>query len=1036
MTLDPTLRASLKRYLPGDLLAQLPHPQALADAIRRLNSLHQLISSFLPQYIADNEQLYSRDYGDLRSGTFMFADVSGFTALCEMLQQRGGREGAEIMTQIIDDFFARMLDILAKSNGQLLKFAGDALLAFFPSTQGEDETPLAIRTGLRMQREMKANFQPIDHSPLNELFGGHRLELSMSIGICCGKLFEAVVGSNVQRDHVIQGDLPGQAMAAEAAGERDDVIVTAELKDAYCDRFEMKPVADGFFRVVDNLGDQLSDYEFVVPRRRRPQAAVLLGLSDENLLEDLAQSLDRLNSVARFVAREVVDQLAFKGDHIESENRSATVIFAHATGFAELLEEWGEEQLPLLVSILNRYYNLMQRTVSANGGTLNRSDPYQRGAKLLITFGAPVAHPDDPERAVTTALEMNRQLASFNARLRDELPARLQRETFITHRSGITHGMVFAGLIGPHWRREYTVMGDEVNLAARLMSQGDAGQILVSERVWERVHPHFDTQALPPLRLKGKSQPVQAHRVRASTASPMSRSATSDTPFVGRDLQLLSLTYALQQAKGPRRVQTFALRGEAGVGKTRMAKQIAQAAEESGFRVAWANCQLNHSQDRSVWSALISQLFQLDQAKSESAQLRLLHVRLSELELLELEAVFGMLLFGSPVRLTLEGVQTEGAPQTGKKGPDVFELARTKTDLTTSGIFGIAQEQIQALESELTPSGRPFWQSVERQVNLPDSMVRLLQVFTNQTPSLLVIDDLQRGDAASLSTLKRVLNEITRARLMIVLAFEPMDGENDLPVRRKIDVADLDENETAQMAARVLNVGGLGPRLRRLVWDRTKGRPLFVESLLRLLQENDHVELTQNCAELAREAAVEALPDNVRELIMSQIDRLSPDARELLQAASVLGDSFAADALVALSEGGDPIRLEAPLSELVSQEIVEALPDATYRFRHGLAQATVYESLNRLQRQKLHRAAAGFLKQQPDFDRNVLKVAHHLVKGGMPMRGIELVFSAADQAEQDRQIDRAIELYTHALEIFPHDESVRAQLDRLQKERG
>jgi class 3 adenylate cyclase len=1037
MSLDSNLRASLKRYLPEDLLARLPEPQALTAAIQRLNSLQQSISSFLPQYIAENEELYNQDYGDLRPGTFMFADVSGFTALSEQLQQRGGREGAEIMTQIINGFFARMLDILAKSNGQLLKFAGDALLAFFPTLSGEDETPLAIRTGLRMQREMKASFQPIDHPMLNEWFGEHHLELSMSIGVCCGKLFEAVVGSNVQRDHVIQGDLPGQAMAAEAAGERDDVIVPAELKEAYSDQFEMEPVGDGFFCVVDNFGDRLSDYEFVVPRRRRAQVAVLLGLSDENLLEDLAHSLERLDGVARFVPREVVDKLAFRGDRIESENRPATVIFAHATGIAELLEEWGDEQLPLLVSILNRYYNLMQRTVSANGGTLNRSDPYQRGAKLLVTFGAPVAHPDDPERAITTALEMNRQLASFNARLRDELPKELQREAFITQRCGITHGMIFAGLVGPLWRREYTVMGDGVNLAARLMSQGEPGQILVSEQVWERVHPHFDTEALPPLWLKGKSQLIQAYLVRASTASPLSRSATSDTPFVGRDLQLLSLTYALQQAKGPRRFQTFALRGDAGVGKTRTAKQVAQAAEGAGFRVAWTNCQLSHSQDQSVWAALIFQLFQLDQARSESAQRRLLHVRLSEFDLAELEAVFGMLLFGSPRRLTLDDSQAESAPSTPKKGLDVFELARTNTDLTRSGIFGIAREQLQAaLQADPESSERPFWQSVQKRISLPDSILRFLQVVANQMPILLVVDDLHRGDATSLAILKRVLNEITGARLMILLAYEPMDGQEDLPVRRKIDVTDLDEDETTQMAARVLRVGELGPRLRRLVWDRTKGRPLFVESLLRMLQQDGHIELGQSRAELAPGTTVEALPDNVRELIMSQIDRLSPEARELLQVASVLGDSFAADTLVALVAGGDQMRLKALLGELLFQEIVEPLPDATYRFRHGLAQATVYESLNRLQRQKLHRAAADFLKQQPDSDRNVLKVAYHLVKGGMPMRGIELVFSAADQAEHDQQIDRAIELYTHALEIFPHDESVRAQLDRLQQGRG
>ncbi len=132
MSINADLHDRLSRYLSGDLLSQMPDPQALTAAIRRLNSLHQAVSSFLPQYIAENETLYHQDYGDLRPGTFMFADVSGFTALSEKLQREGGSEGIEILTEVINDFFARMLEILAKSNGQLLKFAGDALLIFFP----------------------------------------------------------------------------------------------------------------------------------------------------------------------------------------------------------------------------------------------------------------------------------------------------------------------------------------------------------------------------------------------------------------------------------------------------------------------------------------------------------------------------------------------------------------------------------------------------------------------------------------------------------------------------------------------------------------------------------------------------------------------------------------------------------------------------------------------------------------------------------------------------------------------------------------
>jgi adenylate cyclase len=1034
MSLNTDLYVRLSRYLPDDLLAQLPDPHALTDAIRHLNSLHQAVSSFLPQYIAENERLYYEDYGDLRPGTFMFADVSGFTALSEKLQRAGGRVGTDILTEIINDFFARMLEILAKSNGQLLKFAGDALLIFFPAVEGADETPLAIRTGLRMQREMRANFQPIRTPALKGLVGDHDMELTMSIGICHGELFEAVVGNDIQRDHVIQGDLPGQAMNAEAAGDRDDVIITAELQAHYNDQFDTESAGEGFYRVIDNFGDQLSDYEFVVPRRRRAQTSVLFDFVEENLIEDLERTVSRLDGVARFVAKDVVNQLAFRGDHIESENRPATVIFVHATGFAELLKQWGQEQLPLLVSILNRYYNLMQRTIAANGGTLTRSDPYQRGIKLLITFGAPVAHPDDPERAVTTALEMNRILANLNARLQDELADALKCETYITQRTGITQGEVYAGEAGWRARREYTVMGDDVNLAARLMGRGEMGQIMISGRVWERVHLHFETEALAPFQLKGKSKLTQAYLVKATTISPLSMSATSDTPFVGRDLQLLTMTYALQQARGPRRRQAFAMSGEAGVGKTRMAKQVAQAAEETGFRVVWANCQLGHTQDKNIWAALLFQLLQLDQAKSEQAQRRLLRVRLAEVDLSELEPVFSQFFFGS-LDSAVQEPAVEETPAQKKRSTNIFELAQTETDLTKSGIFGVARDQLKAaMEATSTPA-MPIWQQVQKQTSLPHSIVRFLQTFCEQIPVLLIIDDLHRADSNTLDILRRVVKEIPTARLVILVAHEPADGL-DLDIRRKVSVADLDEDETSQLAARVLQTQEIGPRLHGLLWERTKGRPLFIESLLRVLQQDEQITQTDTQAELAAHTNIEALPEDVRQLVVSQIDRLSPDARALLQVASILGDGFGGEMLAALTESVSPIRLEVLLGELIYAQIIEVLPDMAYRFQHGLAQITVYESLNRLQRQKLHRAAADFLTQQGDLDRNVLKIAYHLVRGGTPLRAIELISQAAEEAEQQQQIDRAIELYTHACEMFPHDDSVRGQLERLQERRG
>ncbi|MFN8565671.1 MAG: adenylate/guanylate cyclase domain-containing protein [Anaerolineae bacterium] len=153
-------------------MERLPNMLAVTETLQHLGSLYKALTSFLPQYIAEDEVSRSQDYRALRPGTFMFADVSGFTALSERLAQENSTDGAEILTIIMNDYFAEMLEILAKSDGQLLKFAGDALLVFFPCYDDSlSDLHKAIRAGWRMQRAIK-RFQPITDPRLVALLGG------------------------------------------------------------------------------------------------------------------------------------------------------------------------------------------------------------------------------------------------------------------------------------------------------------------------------------------------------------------------------------------------------------------------------------------------------------------------------------------------------------------------------------------------------------------------------------------------------------------------------------------------------------------------------------------------------------------------------------------------------------------------------------------------------------------------------------------------------------------------------------------------
>ncbi len=993
MPLDASFPEDLTRFLPAALQERLPSPLAITEALQHLNSLYKALTSFLPLYIAEGVIGQTPEYRALRQGTFMFADVSGFTALSERLKEENSSDGAEILTIIMNDYFAEMLEILAKSDGQLLKFAGDALLVLFPAYDDDlSDLNKAIRAGWRMQRAI-TRFQPISDPRLVALLGGEQsFQLTMSIGIARGKLFEALVGNNVQRDHLIQGELPGQAMAAEAAGVRDEVIVDSGLVPLLEADYELKPLGEQFYQVVDNQGSALDDYEFELVRRRRPKTSAVFDLSATSLVEHLRLQLMRVRSVSSYVAPSVLNELILSTDyHLRSENRYTTTLFIYATGFAEMLRDVGEEHLDVVVSLMERYYSMVQRVITSRGGTLTRTDPYNLGIKLLGTFGAPVAHPDDPDRAVDAALEINRQLTQYNQRLLEELAPEFHRHPFVTQRVGITLGVIFAGEVGWKARREYTVMGDEVNLAARLMTKAQPGEILIGPRIYPRIRESFETEPVEPLSLKGKSQPVQAHRVHNAALPTINMDFSSEMPFIGHDVFMLSLTYTLKQAMGRRR-RAVALVGDAGIGKTRIAQQLAKAAESSGFSVAWATC-TSRSGRKTTWAALISQLIGIEATTPTVASRQRLRERLIELGLLDLEGMIDDLLYDVP-------------------------------STTDSGVFKLVRHPADDQREERIELKR-----AAQRISLAEGVERFLTAFTEQTPTLLVIDDLHQENTQALYVLNHVLETIKQAKLVVVVTYEPT-LKVDLDVQA-LNVPDLNEEETDQVALAILHSSELGPRLKTLLWERSSGRPLFIEALLRKLLQAGYIERAQGYAELNPDADPDMVPDDVRELVVSRVDSLPPESQALLRGAAVLIEDFTAEALLPLSEIDDPAQVQAILDDLCKAQLFEQLDANVYRFRHGLTQSVIYESLSRAQRLKIHRLAVDYWRAHPEFTYQPVVLAYHLMKCGLLPAAIEVVTTAAQNAETNGDPDRAIELYAHALTIFPDDHSIRAQLDRL-----
>ncbi len=1045
----PSLEAGLHELLPSYMLDNLQEPENLRAALQHLNSLERAVISFIPSYIAEDRSLFGdgaeqegglRDQGTLRDGVFMFADVSGFTALSEKLQRASGAVGTEMLTAVINQYFETMLEILAKSEGQLLKFAGDALLAFYPTSADPTDRRSelkAIRTGLRMQRAMREKFQPIQNEQLKALFGAdHGSQLTMSIGIARGRLFEALVGNTKQRDHIIQGSLPGEAMAAEGVGERDEVIVTPDIAAGLENSFHFRQMDEGFLQVIDDISD-LDDFEsaLLTVRRRQGLAAGLFDLEQENLLDSLERQTRKVKRVGLFVPPAILSGLIHSEDlHLPRENRYTTTMFIHATGFAELLSEWGEGELQRVVEYLGRYYSSVQRIVSQYGGTLTRTDPYKLGFKILTTFGAPIQHSDDPYRAVAAALEINHTLAQFNQRIHEELPPELRREIYVQQRIGITLGETFSGEAGWKQRREYTVMGDDVNLAARLMAYTDFGNILVSRRIYAEVSGYFNAEPQAPINLKGKSQPIQTYLIRDDVESAGILSTTGDMPFIGHELFMLKLDLLLQQAKLGR-VKTLGLVADAGIGKTRIASQFAETARALKFQVAWATCQPRSR--RPVWATLVAQLLELDLTASPEELRRQFDEKTRDAQYAGLTIPLSNLLFGTSIPKNDNGKTKTEAPANTSARPSVNDLfamfqQMSDEDRKRSGMFGVMRRRMEQTE-EMPPApteNTGVFKTAEKATSIDQGLVRFLSLYASTKPTLIVIDDLHQADNDTLNLLRAVQRGVGRGQLVLLLTFEPVAV--NIEVKTEI-VPDLSEDETLRLAMAILHANELDPRLETILWERTSGRPLYIESLLRTLMDSNFIEIVNGRVSLKDHADIDALPDDVRQLVVSRVDRLSPENQHLIRVAAVLGETFTLEALRWVGEVATLRQVEALAQELVQAQLLKELEPQLFAFRHGMTQLVIYETLSRAQRVKLHRATAEYYRNLPASEAQPIQAAHHLAKCGLLPQAIEILTAAAESAEEAGKIDEAIASIAFALALMPDDKSLQTKLEALRQ---
>jgi len=660
------------------------------------------------------------------------------------------------------------------------------------------------------------------------------------------------------------------------------------------------------------------------------------------------------------------------------ELRTITVMMADLDGFAEMTDVHGRERQ---TQVMNEVFERLAEThiVDEFDGYI---DKFLDG-DIMALFGAPIAHEDAPERALRAAVRMHQELDRLHAEevIPPDTPLRL--------RIGINTGPVRVGGVGAGGRMEYTAMGDTVNLSARLMTACAWGTTLISVNTHRRVAGSFELDELEPVSVKGKSEPVKiwavlaekrrAARVELAQAEGMSR-------LIGRDAQLEAILdryqHALDGTGG-----AIGIRGEAGIGKSRLVFELQQKVEETKALFLEGRC-LSYGVNISFLPLreVLSELFGLDDADSAT-------VRREKIE----------------AWLAAQGL-------------DAAALA------PPLGFIVLGQNPADKEFNNLDPQAL--------QARLREATFQAVEAVCARQPLVLFVDDLQWCDADSLLILDDLVARCPESRMMLALAFRPdfQHEWGELPQFTAIAPPRLTVEETRVMVGSLLHQRGfiedearIEESLALAVFHKSQGNPFFIDQTVTALVERAQqsgrptIDFRRGRLLISEDELGDLVPDSVEEILLARIDRLPEEPRSLLQAASVamIGRYFRRSALEFCVGRTD---LDGLLSLLTDRELVRLErttdEDTEYVFEHALARDVAYNNLLRSERRLLHGRVGEYIEQHYANSLNayVDDLSYHFYNSEDAARALHYLPQSAARAERSYSNAQAILHYKRALE--------------------
>jgi class 3 adenylate cyclase/tetratricopeptide (TPR) repeat protein len=597
-----------------------------------------------------------------------------------------------------------------------------------------------------------------------------------------------------------------------------------------------------------------------------------------------------------------------------AERRIVTVLFGDLSDFTA----WAEGVDPERVGVVTDHVlAVLGRSVTDYGGTIDKLT----GDGLMAVFGAPTAHEDDTERAVRAAAHMQTAVR----RVMEEESGGGRRMGL---RVGLNTGEVLAGVQAS---LSYTVVGDTVNTASRLSDAASIGAVYAGRPTALATMSIASWRALPPLRLKGKREPVPAYELIGLRPAGAARIGLGEeAPFIGRDAEFGRLVGRVLDVVERGKPSSVVVTGDAGVGKTRLAVELAEfAGELPAVRVLWGRC-APYGESRELspladWMRTASGITEDDDVETAVARVRRTVTRL------------GGLVEGRPItsQVTERLLALLGLVEWAPIGP---------RDAATPGAAEVSRDP------------------------MVEAVATVLQALVAEGPLVLVIDDAQWATDDLLRSMSRLAADVNGAVMFVTVGRPDLLNSawwEGMPDPELLPVSPLDEAASERLLRAYLDGAELEPPTRELLLGRAQGNPFFLAELLHLLVDRDLLRRDGDGWHLVGELPREVLPAGVQAVLAARIDGLTPVARTLVRAAAVIGNRFTFDMLRALTpiEGDRVDQIATGLDELVSRGIVRPTTDGSeaavqFVFTHALARDVAYASVPKGERARRHATVA------------------------------------------------------------------------------